>query len=247
VHRRVTVEVGSTQIEGSLQNLSREGAQVHLKHGLGGAKSVLLRLLRYESDGQISAQAMPVWEREDKARGGWFVGLKFMRVSPDDQKLIDSLALWDFRQGEDGTLAITLHGELNEQSDLGELGRFLAQGGRVQFDMSHLRYINSWGVRKWSNFLKGLPASIEYRFVRVSVPFVLQASMVSGIMGRGMIESCFAPFHCETCDRTDQRLLQCAPLVLEGRIQLPNFRCGVCGGVTELEDVPERYFAFLVK
>ncbi len=82
--------------------------------------------------------------------------------------------------------------------------------GRVDFDLSQVTYMNSLGVRAWCFFLKEAPIQ-GYEFHACSVPFVLQASMVRDVIGRGTVTSFFAPFHCIGCDHQEERLLQSAP------------------------------------
>ena len=115
--------------------------------------------------------------------------------------------------------------------------------GRVVFDTAQVTYMNSLGVRAWCEFLR--QARIQgYEFHACSMPFVLQASMVRDVIGRGTVTSFFAPFHCITCDHQEERLLQSAA-ILASNLQPPVFKCPNCGGALEFDDLPERYFAFL--
>jgi hypothetical protein len=103
--------------------------------------------------------------------------------------------------------------------------------------------MNSLGVRAWCEFLR--QARIQgYEFHACSVPFILQASMVRDVIGRGTVTSFFAPFHCIGCDHQEERLLQSAA-ILASALQPPVFKCPSCGGALEFDDLPERYFAFL--
>jgi hypothetical protein len=103
--------------------------------------------------------------------------------------------------------------------------------------------MNSLGVRAWCEFLRAAPIQ-GYEFHACSVPFVLQASMVADVVGRGTVTSFFAPYHCEHCDHQEERLLQSAALLASG-LQAPVFPCNKCEGQLTLDDLPERYFAFL--
>jgi hypothetical protein len=103
--------------------------------------------------------------------------------------------------------------------------------------------MNSLGVRAWCEFLR--QARIQgYEFHACSVPFILQASMVKDVIGRGTVTSFFAPFHCINCDHQEERLLQSAA-ILAANLEPPVFKCPSCAGALEFDDLPERYFAFL--
>jgi predicted RNA-binding Zn-ribbon protein involved in translation (DUF1610 family) len=93
------------------------------------------------------------------------------------------------------------------------------------------------------NFLRA--AKIQgYVFHACSVPFVLQACMVQDMVGRGSMASFFAPYHCEKCGYSEERLLQSAT-VLAADLEPPVFACPACQAELVLDDLPERYFAFL--
>jgi len=115
--------------------------------------------------------------------------------------------------------------------------------GRVDFDMAQVTYMNSLGVRAWCEFLSRAPIQ-GYEFHACSVPFVLQASMVEDVLGRGTVTSFFAPYHCSSCDHQEERLLQSAA-VLAAALEPPIFACPKCDGELTFDDIPERYFAFL--
>jgi len=134
-----------------------------------------------------------------------------------------------------------LRGDFTEATRFDDL--LPAMVGRVVFDTAQVTYMNSLGVRAWCEFLR--QARIQgYEFHACSVPFILQASMVRDVIGRGTVTSFFAPFHCLGCDHQEERLLQTAA-ILASALEPPVFKCPVCGGALEFDDLPERYFAFL--
>ena len=118
---------------------------------------------------------------------------------------------------------------------------------RVEFDAAGVRYINSQGSRLWTAFLRDLDPEIAYTFSRCSIAFATQASMIVGFLGRGTVTSFMAPYRCEACDRDEVRLLQTAALAAEdgGELVVPRFRCPECSGPLVLDEIAERYFAFL--
>jgi hypothetical protein len=105
--------------------------------------------------------------------------------------------------------------------------------------------MNSIGVRSWCQFLRAAPIQ-GYELHACSVPFVLQASLVPDVIGRGTITSFFAPYHCSKCEHQEEKLLQTAA-VLAAALEPPAFKCPQCDGELGFDDLPERYFAFLAR
>ena len=160
-----------------------------------------------------------------------------------DKKYAQVLAkLTQWQVVKDGErIRVVLRGDFTEATRFDEL--LPAMVGRVVFDTAQVTYMNSLGVRAWCEFLR--VARIQgYEFHACSVPFILQASMVRDVVGRGTVTSFFAPFHCISCDHQEERLLQSAA-ILAANLEPPVFKCPSCGGALEFDDLPERYFAFL--
>jgi hypothetical protein len=76
------------------------------------------------------------------------------------------------------------------------------------------------------------------------VAFTTQVSMIPAVIGSGQVASARAPYACGRCGREEERLLHVASICAEGALRPPTFPCP-CGGGLELDDLPERYFAFL--
>jgi len=159
--------------------------------------------------------------------------------------MVADLSLWDIVEMDDGYQVI-LHGDFTEVTDFDNLLAHLQGVKKVEFDLQGVRYLNSSGVRNWAAFLRFLKDT-EYTFVRCSVAFTSQAGMVPAVVGKGRILSFLAPYHCDECDKSEERLLQTAALLTPSPVIPPRFRCGQCGGELAFDDVAERYFAFLEK
>ncbi|MCU0293359.1 MAG: PilZ domain-containing protein [Thermoanaerobaculaceae bacterium] len=243
--RRVTVELlarveeGTRTWEGFIENLSTTGAKVQLLEQLPSLPFVRAWMRRQRGGRVTEVDARVVW-RQDDGRG---VGLEFRNVSLEVREQIEALMLWDVAL-EDGQLRVYLDGDFIETTDFAGLDRQLA--GSVDFDASGVRYINSHGSRLWVAFLRELDTVEHYTFSRCSVAFTLQAAMLDGFLGKGRIVSMMVPYHCETCDREDIRLLQVAAITDEtGALALPSFRCSRCGSRLNEEEIPEKYFGFV--
>ncbi|HEY3357351.1 MAG TPA: PilZ domain-containing protein [Polyangia bacterium] len=244
-HRRVNVELmarldsGTRVWEGQVDNLSLTGAKVLLNEPLGEAETVRVRLTQEQDGRGLVIEARVVRRLE----GGRAIGLQFTTLTPEARRALEALVLWDVVE-EDGVPRVYLEGDFVESTDFERLGHQLAQ--RVEFDAAGVRYINSQGSRLWTAFLRELDEGVAYTFSRCSVAFATQASMVVGFLGRGRVVSFMAPYRCEACDRDEVRLLQTAALTAEGHGPVvPRFRCHECSGPLVLDELPERYFAFL--
>ncbi|MBI5482716.1 MAG: PilZ domain-containing protein [Deltaproteobacteria bacterium] len=243
--RRVAVELlarldaGPRVFEGQVQNLSLTGAKVRLTEALAEVDSVRVRLTRERDGAAVLADARVVWRRDDSRE----VGLEFGHLSEEARRHIEALVLWDVVE-EDGRQRVFLEGDFNESATFGGLAARL--GDQVDFDAAGVRYINSHGSRLWCAFLRGLERVQSYTFSRCSVAFTTQAGLVPGFLGRGRVVSFHAPYHCDQCDRDEVRLLQTAALVAEdGPPATPSFQCPACHGSLVLDEIPERFFAFV--
>ncbi|MCB9556319.1 MAG: hypothetical protein H6707_09475 [Deltaproteobacteria bacterium] len=134
---------------------------------------------------------------------------------------------------------LTFSGHINEHSDFSQAG---ALSGRVVFDLEQVQRVNSSGVLLWVRFLQGLTDLEELVFVRCSMAIVVQMNLMPEFMGTARVDSFFAPYVCERTGESDLRLLQVAEL---DDLMLPPTYEGE-DGVYELDDLPDRYFAFLL-
>jgi CheY-like chemotaxis protein len=188
-----------------------------------GADAILLAPL---PDGELYAQAARLLD------------LPPPRLRPEEQ-----LAPWQIADRQGG-LAVTLRGDLTERTDLAPLLQRIPRGSvSLAFDMSGIRYMNSVGLKRWLDFLGGLDAGARYTFVRCSVPFVHQVGLLPLAQGKGTISSFFAPLRCRSCDRETQ--IHLTTDGLPDPPVVPSGDCPDCGGRTQLDDIPDRFFAFL--
>ncbi len=250
VQRRMNVELRARAasadrvVGGRVLDLSSEGARLELDGSLDGLEQVRVRITGQDR-AVVVATARVIWEQVDEA-GRRLCGLQFVEIPPASRALLEDWSLWELVELADGTLQVFLQGEFREHTDFTRLADRLA--GRVQFDLSGVSYLNSAGVRKWVDFLRQIEDKVDgYAFVRCSVAFVNQASMVPEVLGRGQVVSFKAPYACDDCDLEEERLLQTAALVMEERWppDLPSFACPRCGGDLLFDDLPARFFAFL--
>lgn len=231
-------ESGPRPLEGRVTNLSVDGARLVVREHLPEGTRLRLALLPEGASRTTEITAQVVWAqaRDGKAT----VGASFLDLDDETRVLLARLTQWEIFEQPDRS-RVVIKGDITEASSLATLVPLLV--GRVDFDLSQVAYINSLGVRDWIRFLRSVNIQ-GYEFHACSVPFVLQAALIPQMLGRGTVVSFFAPYYCESCDHQEDRLLQSAA-ILAANYTPPVFHCPSCDGTLELDDLPERYLAFL--
>lgn len=120
--------------------------------------------------------------------------------------------------------------------------------GRVTVDLHGVTRLNSCGVRHWLDFIGSLAGVEELVLRRCAVPFVTQLNTVVGMRGGARVESIMAPFACQECGAESVReVVLTGETIEDPESAVAGGRCAACGGVVEFDDLPERYFAFLLR
>ena len=233
----VTVALGDKKVDATVSNLSLDGVRVVVLEPVDEGQPIDVTITP-DGEDAIVIRGSAVWAQPRDAKT--VVGVAFNELDAKAKTMLAKLTQWQVVKDGERT-RVVLRGDFTEATRFDEL--LPAMVGRIVFDMAQVTYMNSLGVRAWCEFLR--QARIQgYEFHACSVPFVLQASMVRDVIGRGTVTSFFAPFHCIGCDHQEERLLQSAA-ILASNLQPPVFKCPNCGGALEFDDLPERYFAFL--
>jgi hypothetical protein len=153
-------------------------------------------------------------------------GFRFAETSREASWALYDLALWEVVQ-EQPDRVIYLHGELSEATALWPVLRHLVDSPII--DLSHIVRINSAGSLRWLEFLQRMPAGMELRLRRISVPLVRQMILVPIMTSRCLIESFYVPLECETCDTDLVELISAA--------DPPTMHvCDGCGGPLRLTE-----------
>ena len=232
-------------IQGRATNLSVDGVRLILREPIAEntALDLTIRLhgsARATSDGpsSLSLRARVVWAQTSDNET--IVGASFENVSEAVRARLAALTQWEIVEDTERT-RIVIKGDITEATSFDDLLPLMV--GRVDFDLSQIRYMNSLGVREWVDFLRRANAQ-GYEFHLCASAFILQASMVEGVLGRGIVASFFAPYHCNQCEWQEDKLLQSAA-VLAANYEPPTFTCPACSASLVLDEIPERYLAFL--
>jgi CheY-like chemotaxis protein len=226
-------------VAGTVTNLSVDGVRLVTQEPIAEGAQILI-LVQPEGGEAVGIPARVIWAQPRDGRT--VAGAAFDSLDDRARAVLARLTQWEIVD-ETARTRVVLKGDFTEATSFDEL--LPAMVGRVDFDLAQVTYMNSLGVRAWCEFLNR--ATIQgYEFHACSVPFVLQASMVEDVLGRGTVTSFFAPYHCSSCDHQEERLLQSAAILAASQ-QPPTFACTKCDGELTFDDIPERYFAFLTR
>jgi hypothetical protein len=233
-------------IGGRVVDLSQDGARLTLEQQIPMGRRVQVGIgAEDHPQPAVTVSAEVVWEAAEAGGERWVCGVRFIDPDLDARTTLMDLSLWEVRQEPDNSLLVTFQGDFREHTDFSRLPPKLDRA--VVFDLASVRYLNSAGLRNWVNFLRALSHVPSYDFVRCSVAFVTQASMVPEALGRGQVSSFMIPYACEGCELEEERLMQTAAFAVPEVWPpvLPTFKCPRCGDELAFDDVPARYFAFL--
>jgi len=142
-------------------------------------------------------------------------------------------------ENKGATTIVIIQGSLDETTRLDPL---FTLKGPLTFDLSGIARINSHGVLKWEQFIHQLKDVKPIVFVRCSVAFMGPLNLLPTFCTNIAVKSFMAPYVCEATGEVQERLLEVAMLDPKNP---PTFPC--TGGILELDDSPQRYFAFLTR
>lgn len=237
------IDLGKSKVRGEVLDLAESGARVRLAERVIAPPKVHVRMTRAITGATHELDAGVIWQRQQPA-GEWEAGLKFAPVDPQVLGSLRASCLWDKAPTDEGVM-VSFRGDFVESVDFNLLLAELAPERAIEFELSRVRRLNSVGACRWSEMVHSLSGR-KLSFLRCSLEFTSHAAMTTGMLGGGRVESLAAPYACERCAATEVRLLQVAALWDGDRLRPPILRCSACGGELVFDDIPERYFSFLV-
>lgn len=215
--------------------------EVLLPRGFAPGERLTVRLRRWADDPAVEVSGRVRDVRPANGDGEQVASIAFDDLSLRTRAQIADLALWDARR-EDGQLVVVFRGRFDERTDFSPLD--FSRDDNVIFDVAGVQRINSWGARAWIMFLRSLPDRLDYEFRNASVEFVKHCNMIADMLGRGVLNSFYAPYSCDECNTEVERVLVTRDLASDVMHRPPVFYCA-CGAEEILDDLPRRYFAFL--
>ena len=110
------------------------------------------------------------------------------------------------------------------------------------FDFAQVKLMNSCG-REWIKFLELLPSASKTIYKNCRQIIVEQMNMVQGfIRENSQIESFYAPYYCEECDKESQVLLKMSDV--KDR-KAPKSLCPTHQCPMEFDAIEQQYFNFI--
>lgn len=244
VAMKAKLRLGEQEIEGEVINLGASGLGVQLAKAVPLGPVVVALVHQGETFQDIQGEI--VWC--NPKGNGFSVGLSLVEIPAVARGLLSRISLFQILANKNGDgVTVEMQGSFDEKTDFLPLLASLAGETFVDFVMQGVHYLSSSGVSAWCLFLDKLNPELGYSFRNCSVAFASQASMVPMAIGRGSVLSVQAPYACEPCGREETRLVESALVKHgDGPITPPSLHCHVCSQALTFDDLPERYFAFLM-
>ncbi|HVS17871.1 MAG TPA: protein kinase, partial [Planctomycetota bacterium] len=142
-------------------------------------------------------------------------------------------------------LCLRLSGVIDERCEAGAIFKQLPT--HVVVDLSGIKRITSFGVRQWSDAMKGIPSSVRHLYA-LSAPacFVDQLNMVLNFGGRTEVLTATALYFCDRC--AEERAVAIDVLGDHSLLSsgaAPPAPCPSCGTPMALEDDPQQAFRYV--
>ncbi len=116
----------------------------------------------------------------------------------------------------------------------------------ITLDLAGISNFNSCGVREWVYLIRDLGNLGSLVFIKCSIAMVDQFNMVPESVGRGHVQSFYAPYVCETHGDLEQLIdVQSERHNIEAE-NVPERSCDVCHKALIFDAMPDSYFLFLV-
>lgn len=133
-------------------------------------------------------------------------------------------------------------GDVDEQFRQRDVPRI--KKANITFVLEEINNFNSCGIREWIYLIRDIEGLGKLKFTMCSVTMIDQINMVPDSLGKGRVESFFAPYYCD-CGGEVNRLI-----IVEDNIeqlqakQAPVFACDKCSKPLEFDALEESYFLF---
>jgi DNA-directed RNA polymerase subunit RPC12/RpoP len=107
--------------------------------------------------------------------------------------------------------------------------------------------INSLGVKSWVDFFgRASRDQVSFSFAECPPPIVEQLNYITNFACGGPVISVSVPFTCEKCHKELRGVVKSEDL-RKVAFKIPPIKCPKCGAKAFFDDVPEEYFAFLIR
>lgn len=115
---------------------------------------------------------------------------------------------------------------------------------KITFILEEINNFNSCGIREWIYLIRDISELGSLKFTKCSVTMIDQINMVPDSLGKGRVESFFAPYFCDTHGEVNRLIsVKDHQESLTGK-QAPEFKCETCSNQLEFDALEESYFLF---
>lgn len=142
-------------------------------------------------------------------------------------------------------LLVRLAGSIEENVDFDQL--IGPPPSELHVNCKEVPRINSVGVKSWIRYFQQAQSKgTKLKFLDCSTAIVQQINLISNFVCGGTVESIYVPFSCTTCKAELVGLFRSEDLK-KIQLKLPELKCSKCSGTAVFDDIPEEYFAFLMR
>jgi anti-anti-sigma regulatory factor len=143
------------------------------------------------------------------------------------------------------TLVVRLSGSIEENVSFDQL--IGPPPPELHINCKEITRINSVGVKAWIKYFTNAQSKgTKLRFQDCSTAIVEQINLISNFTGGGAVESIYVPFSCVGCRSELVGLFKTDDLK-KLSFKLPELKCSKCANKAVFDDIPEEYFAFLMR
>jgi hypothetical protein len=115
---------------------------------------------------------------------------------------------------------------------------------QITFILEDVKNFNSCGIREWIYMVRDISELGDLVFMKCSVTMIDQINMVPDSLGKGRIESFFAPYFC-SCGGEVNRMIRVEEHLRDlVQKRAPELSCEKCGNKLEFDALEESYFLF---
>lgn len=149
------------------------------------------------------------------------------------------------RDGANVPPRFLLKGVIDENTDFKAV--FAGIGNSANLYCKDVSRINSLGVKGWNDFFAnyrnggGVPS-----FFEMSPALVASMNTVIGFVKKSEVVSICAPFMCDSCEKESSKVIAVTdvPAFIKSDLKMP---CPHCGQTAEFDDLPQTYFACVLR
>jgi hypothetical protein len=114
----------------------------------------------------------------------------------------------------------------------------------ITFILEEINNFNSCGIREWIYLIRDIEGLGKLKFTKCSVTMIDQINMVPDSLGKGHVESFFAPYFCNCGGEVNRLIVVEENLEQLQAKQAPDFKCEKCDKPLEFDALEESYFLF---